>query len=288
MSVLVWDAATERVYETGVDHGVLYPAVAGLYPLGVPWNGLTTVTESPSGAESTKTYADNILYANLLSKEFWGGTIEAYTYPAEFEPCDGQVAPEPGVTIGQQPRQSFGFCYRTIKGNDTEGNAYGEKLHLVYGCLAAPSEKANTTVNDSPAMVNFSWAVSSTPVVVDGYDPTSTLTIDSTTVDADSYQALKDMLYGTEGTDPTLPMPNEVLALFAGTVTDVFPTAPTWNNSTHLVTIPSVTGVIYKINGVVQTAGTHAQVADFVVHAVPAPSYIFTQPSVDEWWFDYS
>jgi hypothetical protein len=288
MSVLVWDAATQRFYETGVDHGVLYPAVAGLYPLGVAWNGLTTVTESPSGAESTKTYADNILYANLLSKEFWGGTIEAYTYPAEFEPCDGQVAPEPGVSIGQQPRQSFGFAYRTIKGNDTEGNGYAEKLHLVYGCLAAPSEKANTTVNDSPAMVNFSWAVSSTPVVVDGYDPTSTITIDSSTVDADSYQALKDLLYGTEGTDPTLPMPNEVLALFAGTVTEVFPTAPTYDNGTHLVTIPSVTGVVYKINGVTQTAGTHAQTADFVVHAVPAPAYVFSQPSVDEWFFDYS
>src|SRR6478609_12017553 len=129
MSVLEWDAAAQRVYETGVDHGVLYPAVGGLYPLGVAWNGLTTVTESPSGAESTKPYADNILYANLLSKEFWSGTIEAYTYPPEFEPCDGQVAPEPGITTGQQPRQSFGFCYRTIKGNAAEGNAFGEKIH---------------------------------------------------------------------------------------------------------------------------------------------------------------
>ena len=287
MSVVTWDAATDRVYETGVDHGVLYPAVAGLYPLGVPWNGLTTVTESPSGAESTKTYADNILYANLLSKEFWGGTIEAYTYPPEFEPCDGQAVPEPGVTIGQQPRQPFGFCYRTIKGNASEGNAFGEKLHLVYGCLAAPSERANTTVNDAPAMVNFSWAVSSTPEVVDGYDPTSTITIDSTTVDADSYAALKDLLYGTEGTDPTLPMPNEVLALFAGTVVSVFPTAPTYDSGTDLVTIPSVTGVEYLMGGVVQTAGTHAITDDVVVHARPLAGYIFSQPSVDEWFFNF-
>jgi hypothetical protein len=288
MTALVWDAAVDRTYQTGVDHGVLYPAVAGLYPLGVPWNGLTTVTESPTGAEVTKTYADNIQYAALMSAEVFAATIEAYTYPQEFEACDGSASPEPGVTIGQQDRQGFGFCYRTLKGNAVDGNAFGEKLHLVYGCLAAPSEKANQTVNDSPAMVQFSWSVSSSPVPVDGYKPTSTITIDSTLVDETAYAALKDLLYGTVGTDPTLPPPGDVLALFAGTVTEVFPTAPTYDNGTHLVTIPSVTGVVYKINGITQTAGTHAVTADFVVNAYPAPAYIFSQPSADEWFFDYS
>lgn len=288
MTKLVWDAAVDRTYQTGVDQGVLYPAVAGLYPLGVPWNGLTTVTESPTGAEVTKTYADNIQYAALLSAEVFAATIAAYTYPQEFEACDGSASPEPGVTIGQQDRKSFGFAYRTLKGNAVDGNSFGEKLHLVYGCLAAPSEKANATVNDSPAMVEFSWAVSSSPVPVDGYKPTSKLTIDSTLVDATAYAALKDMLYGTESTDPTLPMPNEVLALFAGTVTFVTPTAPTYVNGTHTLTIPSVTGVKYYNHGVLQTSGDHVITADAFVEARVDPGYAFNPGFDVDWFFDYS
>lgn len=293
MPALVWDAATKRFYETGVSKGVLYVADAGEYPLGVAWNGLTTVTESPTGAESTKTYADNIPYLNLLSQELFGATIEAYTFPPEFEVCDGIRSPVPGASVGQQPRKTFAFCYQTIKGNDTDGNEYGHKLHIVYGCLASPSEKAFQTVNDTPSPINFSWAVSTTPVevgTVDGieYKPTSLLVFDSTVVDADALAALEDILYGTVSDDPRLPLPAEILALFVGTITEVFPTAPTWNNSTHLVTIPSVTGVEYRIGGVVQTAGTHAQAADFVVNAFTLPGYIFSQPSVNDWFFDYS
>lgn len=288
MSKLVWDAATQRFYTTGVDHGVLYPSVSGLYPLGVAWNGLTTVTESPSGAESTKTYADNIQYLNLISAEVFNGTIEAYTFPPEFEPCDGMASPEDGITIGQQPRQAFGFCYRTIKGNDTEGNQYGEVVHLIYNALAAPSEKANATVNDSPAAVTFSWGISTTPIAVDGYAPTSTISIDSTRVDASAYQDLLDMLYGTDSTDPTLPMPNEVLALFAGTVVAATPTAPTYVNGTHTLTIPSVTGLKYYNHGVLQTAGDHVVTESPFVEARLDPGYKFTPGYDTDWSFVYS
>lgn len=293
MTALKWDQSTERFFETGVSQGVLYPAEGGTYPLGVAWNGLTTVTESPSGAEATATYADNIQYLNLLSIEKFGGTIEAYTYPDEFLPCDGQRMPQPGLAVGQQSRTPFGLCYRTIKGNDAEFNDYGYKLHLVWGALASPSEKAFATVNDTPAPINFSWAFTTTPQeigTVDGvlYKPCSLLVIDSTTVNADALAALLDILYGTEGEDPRLPLPNEVMELFVGTITSVFPTAPTYNNGTHTLTIPSVTGLEYRIGGVVQTAGDQVIAADTVVTANTLPGYIFQKPSVNSWFFDYS
>lgn len=213
MSKLVWDKTGERLYETGVTKGVLYPMVGGAYPNGVAWNGLTAVTESPSGAEATALYADDIKYVNLVSAEEVGGTIEAYMYPDEFMACDGSAAIATGVYIGQQNRQPFGLCYRTTLGNDTESNAHGYKLHLIYGALAAPSEKAYATINDSPEAITFSWEFSTTPVEVEGFKPTATIVIDSTKVDATKLAALEDLLYGTADAEPTLPMPNAIIEL---------------------------------------------------------------------------
>lgn len=295
MTRVQWDAVGERRYETGVDRGVLYkPNQVGVYDAGFPWNGLTAVTESPSGAESNKQYADNQVYVNLLSAEEFNGTVEAFTYPDEFGECDGTVSPQPGIAVGQQNRKPFGLSYRTILGNDLETNDYGYKLHLAYGLLAAPSEKAYNTVNDSPELAAFSWDVSSTPVAVGTvggitYKPTSLLTIASVDVDADVLEALEDLLYGTVGTDPSLPLPADVLAMFSGTITNVFPSAPTYNNSTHTLTIPSVTGVTYYINNEPQTSGAHTGIAaDLVVTAKANVGYRFTQPSVDAWFIDYS
>ena len=221
MSRITWDTVGERYYETGVKMGVLYPIQAGgLYNKGVAWNGLTAVTESPSGAEATALYADDIKYLNLLSNEEFGATIEAYTYPEEFAECDGSAALANGVMIGQQKRKIFGLCYRTAIGNDVDGSDYGYKLHLVYGCLASPSEKAYATINDSPEAITFSWEVSTTPVSVTGFKPTSQLTIDSTKVDPLKLTSLEDILYGKNGdgeaaTEPRLPLPDEVAALFS-------------------------------------------------------------------------
>ena len=218
MSKLVWDKSGEHLYETGIDHGVLYPEVDGGYPLGIAWNGLTTVTESPSGAEANAMYADNIKYLNILSAEEFGATIEAYTYPDEFCACDGSASPTKGMYVGQQSRQHFGISYRTILGNDTKSNDYGYKLHLIYNCLAAPSEKAYASVNDSPEAISFSWEVSTTPVQITGYKPTATIIIDSTKVDQTKLAALETILYGVDKTgeiaavDPRLPLPDEVLA----------------------------------------------------------------------------
>lgn len=213
MAKIVWDKTGEKTYETGVDRGVLYPMVSGAYPKGVPWNGLTAVNESPSGAENTPLYADNIKYLNLQSAEELGYSIEAYTYPKEFEACDGSKEVAPGVTIGQQARQAFGFSYRTIFGNDTDGTAHGYKLHLIYNSLAQPSEKAYSTVNDSPEAITFSWECSTTPseVEIDGCKPTASLIIDSTKVDADKLAALEAVLYGSEEAEPMLPSPTEVI-----------------------------------------------------------------------------
>lgn len=220
MSRLEWDKTSERLYETGVKMGVLYPQESGAYPKGVAWNGLTAVTESPSGAEATALYADDVKYLNLMSAEEFGATIEAYTYPDEFAQCDGSAELAKGVTIGQQKRKAFGMCYRTVLGNDTDNNDYGYKLHLIYGALAAPSEKAYATINDSPEAITFSWEVTTTPVNVAGFKPTASITIDSTKVEEAKLKALEDILYGTnastdggEAKEPRLPLPDEVATL---------------------------------------------------------------------------
>ena len=216
MSQIVWDETGKRFYETGVNHGVLYPQNgSGLYPLGIAWNGLTTVTESPSGAEASPIYADNIKYLNMISAEEFGATIEAYTYPSEFALCDGSAALSAGVMIGQQSRSAFGLSYRTTFGNDVAGEAYGYKLHMIYGALAAPSEKAYSTINDSPEAITFSWAVATTPVSVSGFKPTASLVIDSTKVDSAKLTTLEHLLYGTAGADPRLPLPDEIATIFA-------------------------------------------------------------------------
>lgn len=213
MSKLVWDQTGERLYETGVRNGVLYIPTAGVYSKGVAWNGLTAVTESPSGAEATPLYADDIKYLNLMSTEEFGATIEAYTYPDEFAECDGSAALVDGVYIGQQARKTFGLCYRTTLGNDVDGNDYGYKLHIIYGCLAAPSEKGYATINDSPEAITFSWEVSTTPVNVTGAKPTASITIDSTKADATKLAALEDILYGNESEEARLPLPDEIKTL---------------------------------------------------------------------------
>ena len=212
---LEWDKTGERLYETGVSKCVLYvQGEGGTYPQGVAWNGITAVTESPSGAEASPIYADDIKYLNLLSTEEFGATIEAYTYPPEFEACDGTAEIATGVTIGQQKRKTFGLCYRTIVGNDTDSNEHGYKLHIIYGALAAPSEKAYATVNDSPEAITFSWEVSTTPVNVNGAKPTASLTIDSTKVDKAKLVKLEDILYGsTEAA--RLPLPDEIATIMA-------------------------------------------------------------------------
>jgi hypothetical protein len=248
MTRATWDNTGERLYETGVDRAMLYlQDGGGNYTLGSAWNGMETLTESPSGAEATATYADNIKYLNLISIEQFGGTI-----------------------------------------NDVDGTDHGYKLHLVWGALAQPSEKAYGTINDSPEAISFSWAFTTTPVNVDGYKPTAYMSIDSTKVNAGALADLEDFLYGTVGTDPSLPSPTDVIALFTGTVTSVFPTAPTYNNSTHTITIPSTTGVIYSIGGVDQAAGPVVITHDTIVDMRPATGYIFTQPSDDSFFADYS
>ena len=218
MAVLVWDKTGERYFETGVNHGVLYPQKAdGSYDTGVVWNGLTGVTESPDGAEPNDLWADNIKYATLRSAETFGGTIEAYTYPEEFAKCDGSAAISTGVYLGQQSRTPFGFCYRTEVGSDTIADASGDdayKLHIIYNATASPSEKAYETINDSPDAITFSWEITTTPVPVTGHKPTSTITIDSLKADKTKLKSLEDMLYGTASEDPKLPTPDQIIDLF--------------------------------------------------------------------------
>lgn len=221
MAKLVWDKTGERFYETGVKQGVLYIPTNGVYSKGVAWNGLTAVTESPSGAEATALYADDIKYLNLMSTEEFGATIEAYTYPDEFAACDGSAELTAGVTIGQQKRSTFGLCYKTTIGNDTDGNDHGYKLHIIYGALATPSEKAYSTINDSPDAVTFSWEITTTPVNVTGQKPTASLVIDSTKADETKLAALEAILYGKDptspesqdGVEPRLPLPDEIKTL---------------------------------------------------------------------------
>lgn len=211
---LTWDDAGKRLYETGVKQGVLYPQDDnGAYPKGVAWNGLTAVTESPEGAEPTPLYADDIKYLNLLSTEEFKATVEAYTYPDEFAECDGSGSLVEGVTIGQQDRKTFGLSYRTSLGNDFKGNEYGYKLHIVYGCLAAPSEKAYATVNDSPEAITFSWEVSTTPVNVTGFKPTASLVLDSVKLGAAKMKAIEDVLYGSSAAEARLPLPDEIKSI---------------------------------------------------------------------------
>lgn len=213
MAKLVWDQTTERLYETGVKMGVLYVQEAGAYPNGVAWNGLTAVTESPSGAEATPLYADDIKYLNLMSAEEFGATIEAYMYPDEFKVCNGEAELAVGVNIGQQARKTFGLCYRTTVGNDVEGNDFGYKLHLIYGALAAPSERAYATINDSPEAITFSWEITTTPVNVTDHKPTAIVTIDSTKCDKAKLAALEAILYGDGDTKARLPLPDEIKTL---------------------------------------------------------------------------
>ena len=214
MSKIVWDAIGEHTFETGVRNGVLYlKDETGAYNTGVAWNGLTSVSESPEGAEATDLYADDIKYLTLMSAENFKATIEAYTYPVEFEECDGSATIANGVVIGQQTRKPFGLCYRTAIGNDTDGNEHGYKLHIVYGCQASPSEKQYSTINDSPEAITFSWEVNTTPVNVTGKKPTATLIIDSTKADKAKLTALEAILYGSESTEPRLPLPDEIATL---------------------------------------------------------------------------
>jgi hypothetical protein len=217
MPELVWDQIGERIFETGVDHGVLYiPDNSGVYTTGVPWNGLVSVSESPSGAEASAQYADNIKYLNLVSAEEFAATIEAFTYPPEFGPFDGLAAPEVGLYVGQQARTGFGLSYRTSIGNDVDGTAHGYKLHLVYGCLAAPSEKAYGTINDSPEAITFSWEITTTPAPVTGMNPTSLIVVDSTEVDELNLVTLEEALYGDSTSGVAhLPTPDEVIAIIA-------------------------------------------------------------------------
>lgn len=297
MTKVVWDEVGERRFETGIDHGVLYIPTNGMYDEGVPWNGLVTVTESPSGAEATPQYADNIKYLNLMSAEQFGATIEAFTYPPEFAQCDGSAVLQPGVEIGQQTRHPFGFCYRTLVGDDVDPDR-GYKLHLVYGAVASPSEKARTTINETPEAMNFSWEVSTTPVPVDAVDangkqlkPTAHIVIDSTEVPEDNLQALEDILYGTEGTDPRLPLPDEVLGLFEGSVTMAVPTEPAFNSATGTITIPTIVGVIYHRADTDEVLPAGAFVFgdgpgdSMLVYARPDEGYAFAAGTDDDWQF---
>jgi hypothetical protein len=289
MTKILWDQVGARLYETGVDQGVLYIPNAGVYDNGFAWNGLTTVTESPSGAESTPQYADNIMYLSLTSAELLGGTIEAFTYPDQFAQCDGTVSPQAGVIVGQQNRKPFGLSYRTRLGNDVLADSFGYKYHLIYGATAAPSEKAYATVNDSPEALAFSWQFTTNPVPVTGFKPTSLLVIDSSKAGAANLQVLTDALYGTAGTNPRLPLPDEVIGMFAGAQTLVTPVAPTFVSTTGVITIPVVTGVTYRrqdTNAVVLGTTTIAGGigAALVIRATPTSgSYAFTPNSDDDW-----
>ena len=287
MTQLKWDQVGERLYETGVDHGVLYiPDAGGAYSEGYAWNGLTTVTESPSGAEATPLYADNIKYLNLVSAEEFGATVEAYTYPEEFGQCDGTASPTSGLSIGQQARKAFGLSYRTRVGNDVDGTDHGYKLHLIYGALAAPSEKAYATINDSPEAISFSWAVTTTPVEVSGFKPTAQLTIDSTSVDAAALATLEATLYGSAGSDASLPLPDAIVAIFAGTVVEVVPTKPAYDDVTFTITIPTVAGVNYLIGSLVVPPGPIVIVEDTIVEAKPSAGYKFPPVTDDDWLFE--
>jgi hypothetical protein len=309
MTALTWDNVGERFYETGVDQGVLYiPNASGDYGVtaGVPWNGLVSVTESPSGAEANAQYADNMKYLNLYSVEEFSATVEAFTYPDQFNQFDGIVTQNAGVYIGQQPRKTFGLSYRTKLGSDINDDL-GYKYHLVYGLKASPSEKAYSTQSDSPEPITFSWEVMSTPVSITGQKPTSILTIDSRKVSSANLLALTNALYGTGSTDARLPLPDEVVSMFAGsaptpvTVSQLRTAAPTFVDSSGIATITYLAGVTWKLtNAVVSnvtvgpaSAGTQATTGTNIaaagtavlIRAVPNPGYIIDPLAQTSWTF---
>ncbi|UVK59307.1 major tail protein [Gordonia phage Pherobrine] len=293
MPEIKWDATGERLYETGVDHGVLFiPDSTGEYSKGYAWNGLTSVSESPSGAEANPQYADNIKYLNLISNEEFGATIEAFTYPEAFAQCDG-TAVVGGVQIAQQTRKSFGFSFRTLIGNDLVGTDFGYKIHLVYGCDASPSEKSRSTVNDSPEAATFSWELTTNPVPVEGTNPvtgkpfrnTAHLIIDSTKVTESDLKTFEDILYGRDGEEPRMPSPTEVLSLLGDEATEVTATPPSFDAASDTVTIPSVTGVSYKIGGVPVT-GERVIAEQTVVTAEPTPGHKFAAGATTSWTFE--
>lgn len=293
MAVLEWDAVGNRKYETGVDRGVLYiPDGSGVYNDGVSWNGLVSVSEAPTGAEANAQYADNVKYLNLYSAEEFGATIEALTYPDEFAQFDGLDTSTPGVAIGQQSRGSFGLSYRTKIGNDIDGDDHGYKIHLVYGCTASPSEKAYTTINDSPEAITFSWEIMTIPVAVTGKKPTALITIDSTQVAPADLLVLENLLYGTGVTDPSLPLPDDVIAIFeAGAAALVMVPNPSFVASTGVITLTATTGIRYRrtdtnaiVSGTV-TIGTAGATLGIRAESTDLSAYAIDPASDNEWSF---
>lgn len=290
MPVLMWDQTGEKVYENGVEKGVFYTVNgAGVYNNGYAWNGLISVTESPSGAEVNKQYADNRVYVSLRSAEEFGGTVEAFTYPQESIPAlDGSATPTLGVAVGQQGRPTFGMSYITKVGNDLNPDA-GEKIHLIYGASANPSEKNYTTVNESPEAATFSWELTTSPVDVGTvnaveYKPVSTITIDTRLEDPDAVATLKEFLHGTAGSDPSLPSPAAVITIFTSTTIEVTPTEPSYDTGTDIMTVPSIAGVEYYMDDELLAAGAQpAFTENHMVEARPAIGYKFP-PNVDTDW----
>lgn len=292
MTILEWDKQGERFYETGVSHGVLYLMnPLGRYDRGYAWNGLTAVNASPSGAESTKQYADNIPYLNMTSAEEFNGTIEAFQSPPEFDACDGTATPIPGIGVGQQTRRGFGFSYQTLIGNDIDGQDHGYKIHVVYGAQAAPSERANATMNESPEAMTLSWEFSTTPLPISpeiivlgrALKPTATLTFSSLNFSAAKMQELKDVLYGTASIEPRLPNPHELITMMSGTITEAKPLDPTLDSDQ--LTIPTVTGVIYEINGN-PVDGVLTIDESVMVKARPDVGYKFPAVTTTQWAFE--
>ncbi|QFG13627.1 major tail protein [Arthrobacter phage Shepard] len=291
MVALAWDKVGEKIFEAGVEKGVLYKQnVSGVYDNGFAWNGLVSVNESPSGAEANKQYANNKVYANITSAEEFSGSLEAFTYPKEFAECDGYAELTDGVSIGQQRRVPFGLSYKTKIGNDIAELDLGYKLHLVYGAKAAPSERNYTTINESPEAMTMSWELTTEPVEVAGKRPTATLVVDSTKVNAAKLLDLENILYGTAGTNPRLPLPAEVASVLGTNLTvTAQPTAPTYNATTDQITIPTVTGVEYYIDGVKRTNGSLVTITqNTLVTAQPATGYKFPVPSDNDWLITFS
>lgn len=294
MAKLEWDKIGEKVYRTGVNKGVLYqPDGAGEYTTGEAWNGLTNVTASPSGAESNKSYADNIVYANIQSVEEFGGTIEAFTYPSSFAQNDGSAVPTPGVMVGQQRRRPFGFSWQNRLGNDLLAEDYGFEINMVWGAQASPSEKADQTISDSPEPQALSWEVTTTAVSIGTvlgveYKPASFMKVSSIGTDPAKLTALMDALYGTVSTPAMLPMPADVILMMASALVSATPAAPTYDSGSDEITIPGTTGVIYSINGVDKVAGDHVIAATSEVRARPATGYKFPFPTQTQWIFTFA